>query len=292
MWVRIDDKLPRHPKVLEAGRLIGKNGAGIALALYIAADCYCAEHLTDGALTAEAIGAMSFLVRQPHAIAEALVAVKLFERNGNGYRIHDYHDYNPTAATVKDKLARDRARKKDSTQIPRGIQADSTQIPERSRAGAGAHPLDGTGSSSGRVLDSEGGAGETTPPAIRQALTGSGVMGGTLPREHLRHAFCGRVCVPEQLHGEFVRQWGGTDADRQVRAFYAAVDDAWSTGAFADTPIGDDAWKFWRARFGERHGTTATTPAKRSVSSTPRTAGNDAAAERFLEKHLAARRPS
>lgn len=152
MWVKIDDKLPRHPKVLAAGEIIGVNGAGLALAIYVAADCYCAEHLTDGLIAPAAIRALSVLVRRPHAIAEALVAVNLFERDGKNYRIHDYHDYNPSSDAVKEKRARDRDRKSgrdDSNATPQRIQSDSSCIPERSRAGADARPQDGTGSLTG-----------------------------------------------------------------------------------------------------------------------------------------------
>ena len=38
---------------------------------------------------------------KPLAVAEALVAAGLWESVPGGYRIHDFHDYNPTAADAK-----------------------------------------------------------------------------------------------------------------------------------------------------------------------------------------------
>lgn len=84
-----------------------------------------------------------------------------------------------------------------------------------------------------------------TPTANPRGNTGSGVMVGSLPRDHVRHAYCGRKCVPDFLHGEFVQSVGGPDPDATVRQFYAAVMAAIPD----DTPIGDDPLKFWRAHF-------------------------------------------
>lgn len=72
-------------------------------------------------------------------------------------------------------------------------------------------------------------------------------MAGTLPRDHLRHVCCGRVCVPEFLHGQFAQQLGGDpDAARdRLRAWYLQV----LAGIPDSQPIGDEPVKFWRAQF-------------------------------------------
>lgn len=87
-------------------------------------------------------------------------------------------------------------------------------------------------------------------------------MAGGLPREHLRHIGpCGRVCVPEVLHGALIRQLGGdpTVADQTLRAFYprvlAAIPD--------DQEIGDEPFTFWRKHFAAAHASAA--PATRSL---------------------------
>lgn len=93
--------------------------------------------------------------------------------------------------------------------------------------------------------------------ARARAVTGSGVMAGALPRDHVRHAHCGRVCVPEFLHAEFLPKLGG-DADARLQAFYvatlAAIPD--------DQDIGDEPPKFWRAHFARAFGIVAPTGPK------------------------------
>ena len=82
--------------------------------------------------------------------------------------------------------------------------------------------------------------------------TAAGVLSGTLPRDHRRHAWCGRKCVPDFLHGEFVTAIGGdpADADRRLRGhnlasgWYADIEAGLPSG-----PIGDEPLKFWRGHF-------------------------------------------
>ncbi len=105
---------------------------------------------------------------------------------------------------------------------------------------------------------------------------GAGVMAGSLPREHLRHAFCGRKCAPDFLHGEFVQSVGGADPEATVRQFYADALDAIPD----DVPIGDEPIKFWRTQFAARFGSAA--PAGK-------TSGNRAAGARWLEQRRTAR---
>lgn len=78
--------------------------------------------------------------------------------------------------------------------------------------------------------------------------------------KHRHHAQCGRVCVPETLHRELMRKLGGPreSADATLRAWYREVCAAWSTEPLVSQPIGDDDFKFWRTRFSEWQGTTAT----------------------------------
>lgn len=111
------------------------------------------------------------------------------------------------------------------------------------------------------------------PGGHTRARTSSGVMAGALPRDHLRHAYCGRVCVPDFIHGEFLQKIGGIEPDASVRRFYDDVLDSIP----ADQPIGDDPVKFWRAQFSARFGTVATI-----VSG--KTSGNIGNAARFVAR--------
>jgi hypothetical protein len=72
------------------------------------------------------------------------------------------------------------------------------------------------------------------------------VFAGQLPRDHLRHVWCERKCVPDFLHGEFLQALGDGHADPTtfLLGWYASVVDALPPG-----PIGDEPVKFWRAQF-------------------------------------------
>lgn len=109
-WVKLDDQFPNHPKVLKAG--------GAAAWLYVAGLCYSQAHLTDGIIPAVAVprlidydslASLNPLSRQYVAtlrrvvqeLCTSLVDHGLWELVPGGYRIHDYHDYNSTAESVR-----------------------------------------------------------------------------------------------------------------------------------------------------------------------------------------------
>lgn len=134
-------------------------------------------------------------------------------------------------------------------------------------------------------------------PARPRAVQGSGAGSGTFPRDHLKCSQpCGRVCLPEQLFEQFVRQRGGTrdDADVYVRAWHRRVDEAWGdTGPHANTAIGDDSFTFWRARWREDHPSTVTaqtTPAQRQFAPGTSTAELVAIARQLDAEEKAGRR--
>lgn len=97
-WVRIDDAMPEHPKVLAAGPL--------AFALDVAAICYCARNRTDGRVPRAKVRLLIDVsdIRVGRAkvdaleLAELLVACGRWHRDGDDYRIHDFDQYNPTRA--------------------------------------------------------------------------------------------------------------------------------------------------------------------------------------------------
>jgi hypothetical protein len=115
MWARLDDELIDHIKVFEAGERLGKNGPAIALGFYAVALMWSNKHLTDGFLPLTTIKKFTH-VEDPLTVADALTRAGLFDRiNGtgreNGYRIHDFGDYNPSAAAIRKKRKADRLRK-------------------------------------------------------------------------------------------------------------------------------------------------------------------------------------
>jgi hypothetical protein len=96
MWARLDDGLADHPKLYAAGTAIGKpHGRLLALGLFAYGLVWSNKYLTDGRIP---IG----VVTELHALdlAAALVKANLWERVDAGFRVHDYHAWNPPAADV------------------------------------------------------------------------------------------------------------------------------------------------------------------------------------------------
>jgi hypothetical protein len=93
-WATFDDKFYQHPKVLTAGR--------DAAWLWAAAIGYCNAHNTDGFV---ATGALPMLamdgLKKAEALAQRCVTAKLFDVVNGGYYVHDFLDWNDSAAVVK-----------------------------------------------------------------------------------------------------------------------------------------------------------------------------------------------
>ena len=87
-WVRLDDALFSHPKVLRAGNE--------ALGAWVRMLTYCAAYLTDGVIDAET--ALSLAGRQK--VIDKLVTARLLDRDGDTLRVHDYLAHNPSRAQV------------------------------------------------------------------------------------------------------------------------------------------------------------------------------------------------
>jgi hypothetical protein len=114
MWARLDDGLLDHPKISIAGRQIGTSGRAIAIGFYAMALMWSNKQLSDGFIPSAVLETFAVYVKNPVAVADALVAAGLFERDRkhDGYRIHDYADHgNPTRAEIKRKREKDRLRK-------------------------------------------------------------------------------------------------------------------------------------------------------------------------------------
>lgn len=72
-------------------------------------------------------------------------------------------------------------------------------------------------------------------------------------RHRANCAWSGRIRVPESLHDEFIRKLGGESmaASARLMGWYRQVEREW-----ADRPIGDGDFEFWRNRFMEWVGGT------------------------------------
>ena len=92
-WVKLDDQFPDHPKLAELGELTPAAGW-----LHVCALCYSARYLTDGRIPGGQVPRLMASDTKP--LVEVLLEVGLWERDGTGYQIHDYLDYNPSRAQV------------------------------------------------------------------------------------------------------------------------------------------------------------------------------------------------
>lgn len=91
-WVRLDDRFPDHPKVdpLSDG----------AFRLHVSAICYAANHLTDGFIPT--LRAARLVPRFKSSYPKELEKAGLWEPQGTeGWRIHHYLDFQPSADEVR-----------------------------------------------------------------------------------------------------------------------------------------------------------------------------------------------
>lgn len=84
-WVKLDDAMPSHPKVLASGPL--------GFALDVAGICYSNAHDTDGFVPAVALPAVLPGLPSPRKHAAALVAAGRWHVVDGGWLIHDIDDY-------------------------------------------------------------------------------------------------------------------------------------------------------------------------------------------------------
>jgi len=111
MWTRLDDALLDHRKLLEAARLLGKDGRARALGYYTAGLLYSAKHLTDGKLTPAIVDELHI----PAVGVRALIAVGLWrvvDKKKGVLVVNDYLEYNAAAADILEKRKHDRERKR------------------------------------------------------------------------------------------------------------------------------------------------------------------------------------
>lgn len=119
MFSRLDDALIDHRKVFIAGDLLGRDGPALAIGFYAIGLMWTNKHLTDGLLPLGVIKRFQH-VQKPMMVADALVQAQLWDRVEGGFRVHDFHSYNPSASDVKRKRETDRARKA-SERNPQGV---------------------------------------------------------------------------------------------------------------------------------------------------------------------------
>lgn len=109
-WAKCDDTAHEHRKFKRAGLE--------ATGLYWMAVSYCARYLTDGHVDHHWIEERVPQRSRREKLLAALVDNRLFEVNGDGYFVHDYHDYNPSAERVREKRRRELEKKRNQRMSP------------------------------------------------------------------------------------------------------------------------------------------------------------------------------
>jgi hypothetical protein len=129
-WVKIDDKFPETPKVIEAGPF--------GMALQVAGLCYCNRNLTDGFIPYDAAhrllswdfpgkkdeygqrvytcGWCCGMVAEDidsEFVIGLLLRSGMWEQVDGGYTIHDYLDYQPS----KEEVLAERERKREAGRL-------------------------------------------------------------------------------------------------------------------------------------------------------------------------------
>lgn len=125
-WVRIDDKIAFHKKIVKAGNE--------AVGAWLRMASWCAHHLTDGNVPADV--ALMIASGREEVVAR-LVAVGLLDMHGEDYAVHDYTDYNPTAEEVRTEREAASDRKANAGKAG-GIASGVSRRSKRSRSEADA----------------------------------------------------------------------------------------------------------------------------------------------------------
>lgn len=133
-WGKLDDSLYDHPKLDELAPAMRMQCVG----LWAVAISWSNRRLTDGHIPANRVKLLGGTTQQ----ADALVAVGLFDQNGNDYRVHDFLDFNDSREYVMSRRAKDADRQRHLRESRQESQRDTGRtngvIPPVSPSPAGA----------------------------------------------------------------------------------------------------------------------------------------------------------
>lgn len=129
-YVRIDENLPDHPKVLALPRALRP----IALWLYLRGLCYASRLESDGLVPAGICESDA-----DDEAARALCEVGLWHEAESGYEIHDFLDWNRSAAEIaeirdKRRKAGSRGGKQRASKLLSNGEANAKQTPSKRQA--------------------------------------------------------------------------------------------------------------------------------------------------------------
>jgi len=273
-WLKIDDNIPHHKKLLQAGPS--------AAWLWLCGVAYCQRHKTDGYIPGEALPWLG--VEKPRPLASTLVRVGLWHEEPGGWRVHDFLEWNASADERADKSAAkdERQRKwrekqkaiaeaKKRASTPETVDASTSRLvdaaptpaptPQPTPAPQPAPPPSGE---DGREAPASPapppGAVRTTvqtvpAPAVEVSSSELMMHPSQYQRLRKRNAYVGaRLHVPHDKHAELVALRGGDNPEGELQAWYAELDEAL---VIHKAPIAPDVWRFLDRKFAEWHQPTA-----------------------------------
>lgn len=166
-WWRGDDRSHNNAKLLAADL----DGTG----LYFRAISWCAQNETDGRFPRVVVQTLApgWIPKKVDGLSARLVSLGLWQCEGDGYRIPDYLDFNPSKADLDEKRERERKRRSNGAggrQRATGMRQRDDSVPARSEHVVGSvigpvpsRPLKTTTTSSSSALTL---VTTTTQPAI------------------------------------------------------------------------------------------------------------------------------
>lgn len=232
-WLRIDDRVRTHPKIVAAGP--------DASWFWFCGICYCREHLTDGFIPQGILASLCPGVGLAAArrLAAKLVAENLWHKTEDGYRVHDFLDWNPARDVVMAKRKEERDRKErerkgsvradnaglssvdtgemSDTDIPDLSDTDKSSLSERTNRGVREVSSRDRAIARGSGLGLGSGSGseesrETKPKSLVRSMKPWNAWEGE------------RLEVPQRWHDDHVKMLGGPEAAARLEAWYATLD--------------------------------------------------------------------
>jgi hypothetical protein len=190
-WVRLDDGFYDHPKA----RAVGKDGRE----LFTAGLCRVAETLSDGFIPEFELPLIAAKAEvKPKPTAAKLVSVGLWEKVTGGWRVHDYHDYNPSAEAEREKRRKraEAGRKGGLRSRPPGRSAQATR---EANASAIAPP---NAQAIGEAESKQIGTPSPSPLFSKFSVPSSSTDGGGASDDDDRQAFRDLLTAAARILGE------------------------------------------------------------------------------------------
>jgi hypothetical protein len=185
-WFRVDDKFAFHPKAIRAGNE--------AVGVWVRVGSWSSDQMTDGAIP----GDVALVIANGNqSVLDQLVTAGLLVRDGLGYHMHDFLDWNPSAKQVKRQRKADAERKRGirppSGKTPAGLRPESSSpipspipipIPVREEDQTPLPPR-GVGVSVGEMADPSAPDSQPPLPGLDPPKRGTAAIEETIFRAYL-----------------------------------------------------------------------------------------------------------